>query len=87
MPDPLTDETCRLIKFILSSERMRQSDLAIALGVTPANVSQLLNKHSNLTLKTIERIADALGYEAEVVFKKVGEPRLTPEDPDPEVEE
>jgi len=44
-----------------------QKELASRLGVSPARVSQYLAKDAaNLTLKTIGRIADALGEEFEL---------------------
>ncbi|MFC2967720.1 helix-turn-helix domain-containing protein [Acidimangrovimonas pyrenivorans] len=44
-----------------------QKQLAERLGVSPARVSQILAKDAtNLTLKTIGRIADALGEEFEL---------------------
>lgn len=44
-----------------------QKELASRLGISPARVSQYLSKDAaNLTLKTISRIADALGEEFEL---------------------
>ena len=40
---------------------LRQKDLAKLMGVTPAAVSKLLSNTSNLTFKTIAKIAVAMG--------------------------
>lgn len=45
---------------------INQKELAERLGMTPARVSQILGKDSgNLTLRTIGKVADALGEEFE----------------------
>lgn len=50
---------------------IKQQDLADKLGVSPARVSQLFSSHgANLTLKTIVKIAIALGEDFEFVSKK-----------------
>ena len=47
-----------------------QADLAGKLGMSPARVSQIFSKGGpNLTLKTIAKIATALGEEFEIVTK------------------
>jgi transcriptional regulator with XRE-family HTH domain len=45
-----------------------QKDVADALGVSEARVSQILNGEANLTIKTVARIADAIGQEFEPQF-------------------
>lgn len=47
-----------------------QADLAAKLGMTPGRVSQVFSKGGpNLTLKTIARIANALGEDFDLVSK------------------
>lgn len=42
---------------------LKRKDLARLLGVSPAAVSKLLTENSNMTLKTMAKIATALGCE------------------------
>jgi ribosome-binding protein aMBF1 (putative translation factor) len=45
---------------------MTQSDLAKAIGTRQANVSRLERFDTNLTLGTLEKVADALGVNLEI---------------------
>jgi DNA-binding phage protein len=73
MPDPkgLSDETRLLFKLVMEGDQTFQSELAAELGVTRARVNQMLRPGSNMTLKTVEKVAQALGYKAEVKLTKV----------------
>jgi transcriptional regulator with XRE-family HTH domain len=52
----------------LDQSDKNQKDIADALGVTEARVSQIMNGEANLTIKTLARIADAIGQEFEPHF-------------------
>lgn len=55
----------------MSRKGVSKSDLARTLGVSAARVSQILAGHgSNLTLKTIAKVASALELELEAVRKE-----------------
>jgi len=57
------------IKSIMRLERIKQADLATALGRSSSYISLLL-KSKNPTWKTIHRVAEALGYDVDVVFTR-----------------
>jgi transcriptional regulator with XRE-family HTH domain len=65
----------------MSERGVSQKDLADKLGLSPARVSQILSDQSaNLTLRTIGRIAHALGEEFELVPKKSVKAKTKPQD-------
>jgi transcriptional regulator with XRE-family HTH domain len=45
---------------------MTQADLARAIGTRQANVSRLERFDANLTLATLEKVADALGVNLQI---------------------
>ena len=47
----------------MKEKGMTRAKLAAVLGVTPAAVTKLLNGNPNFTLKTLLKVADALGLE------------------------
>src|SRR5690606_38539292 len=51
-------------------KKMSQSTLATEVGVTPQLISKWLKGKSNLTLETIEKFEEALGYEL-IEVKKI----------------
>src|SRR5690606_1746398 len=55
---------------ILDHKKMSQSTLATEVGVTPQMISKWLKGKSNLTLETIEKFEEALGYEL-IEVKKI----------------
>lgn len=57
------------IKKIMLDESIKQTDLAEKLGMSKANLSSQLLRDS-FRIKDIEKIADALGYDAEMNFIK-----------------
>jgi transcriptional regulator with XRE-family HTH domain len=62
------------IQVALQDSMMRncisRKELAERLGVSPARVSQILSCHgSNLTLRTVARVAHALGEDFELISK------------------
>jgi transcriptional regulator with XRE-family HTH domain len=53
---------------------MTQADLARAMGVSRARVSQILRGNDNLTLKSIVAVAIALDSRVEVLLKPIDAP-------------
>lgn len=60
--------------FELEKRHMTRKDLAERMGVSAPAVTKMLSKGSNLTLKSIAKIAAALG--CEVTAAKLRDPRL-----------
>jgi transcriptional regulator with XRE-family HTH domain len=56
------DETILQIEQKMDDLSMSRADLAARLKCSPANVSQLLRRGSNLTLKTLMELALAMGH-------------------------
>ena len=54
---------------------MTQADLARAMGVSRARVSQILRGNDNLTLKSIVAVAIALDCGVEVLLKPIDAPQ------------
>ncbi len=46
-----------------------RAELARRLGTTPANITQLLRGRRNMTLKSLARVAAALGVEPEIKLR------------------
>lgn len=46
---------------ILSERKITGAELALSMGVTPAQVSKILSGKENLGLKTISKLEEALG--------------------------
>lgn len=63
-----------MIADALEASGVSQRDLAGRLGLSEARVSQILNANNNLTVRTLARIADALGLELELKLRN-GEER------------
>lgn len=57
------------IKLLLAEKEMNQSDLAIKVGVTRQGINDILNRES-CTLKTLGRIAKALGVPVQEIVKE-----------------
>lgn len=57
------------IKMLLAEREMSQSDLAIKIGVNRQQVNDLLSRET-CTLKTLGRIAKALGVSVEEIVKE-----------------
>ena len=47
-------------------QNLTQRQLAVRLGVSEARVSQLLNASGNLTVRTLARVASAIGCKVQV---------------------
>lgn len=61
------------IKDLLYDEGLQQKDLARKLNTTQPNLSSKL-KRNNLSIKEMEDIATALGYQLKIDFIKKEEP-------------
>lgn len=49
------------VRDMLRAKNMTQSDLADALGVRPQGVFNILRPDGKVTLRTVQRLSDALG--------------------------
>jgi len=50
---------------------IKQIDIAKATGLTQATVSNILNmRRDNITLDTLQAIANAIGYDVDITFVK-----------------
>ena len=59
----------RKIKLILAEQEMNQSDLAAKIGVNRQQVNDLLSRET-CTLKSLGRIANALGVKPAEIIKE-----------------
>ena len=56
---------------ILREEKITQKSLAEKMGVSPQQISKLLKGEENLSLETISKLEEALGYQLfEIIAKK-----------------
>ncbi len=53
----------RIDAILEDRDNFNQADFAKSLGVTPQQISKILQGRENLTLKTIGKLSDALGFE------------------------
>ena len=53
----------KIIKDYMKANRVTYEDLAKALGVTKQRAWAMLNGKSSMSLKTLDRVAEALGME------------------------
>lgn len=61
----------RQLEDLMRSEGMKQKDVAHALGVSSAAVSRLTSPYYHgHTMESLQKMANVLGYEVEVSFKK-----------------
>lgn len=58
------------LKKLFLDANMTQSDVAEKIGTTQANLSKKF-KNNTVYSKDIEKIAETLGYELEINFKKI----------------
>ena len=57
-----------VVKYIRKSKRISRDDLAMMSGVN-LNTLKNIETGRNATLKSVERVLDAMGYELEIVKK------------------
>lgn len=63
-----------LIKDLLKERKLTQKDLAQMIGCSYQNVKIMLN--GNMTLSSLEKVANALGVELWELFIRKDDPRL-----------
>lgn len=68
MKKSLSEQIVEQFKAVMSEKKLTQTELGVKMGATPVNVSRFLSTSENLTLKTLERIANAIGGEIEIKF-------------------
>lgn len=68
MTKSLTEQIVGQFKVAMKEKRIDQSRIAEILGVTRANVSAMFMKHRNLSLRSVERLAEAIGGTLEIKF-------------------
>ncbi len=56
------------VERLMESEGVTQKELAGKIGVSPARVTQILSGERNLTIKTIVKIATAMGMRPRIDF-------------------
>lgn len=56
------------LSMLLVHTNCSRSQLATDLGYTKSRISRILSGDENLTLKTLTKVADALGYTFDVIF-------------------
>lgn len=56
------------LSMLLVHSNCSRSQLATDLGYTKSRISRILSGDENLTLKTLTKVADALGYTFDVIF-------------------
>ncbi|MBO0947277.1 helix-turn-helix domain-containing protein [Fibrella forsythiae] len=62
------------IKLLRKASDMSQIALAAKMGIAPSTLAQFESGRKNMTLSTLNKIADAMGYDLDVSFK----PKLNP---------
>lgn len=78
-PEPHADLARRVasrVAHIRVERGMTQETLAQALDIAAKNVQRIESGRQNLTLRTVERLAAALGVDAEVFFQRESPPPL-----------
>jgi transcriptional regulator with XRE-family HTH domain len=75
--EELVFELTEQISKKLKEENISRKQFAIALNVTPAAVSKILNGNPNFTIRTLLSMADVLKTELAIEFK--GKESLSPE--------
>lgn len=71
----LVVEVTELLAQVLADQGRSKADLARALGTSRANITKMLNGSTNLTLRTVARLAYALGYRVDPSLSALaGEP-------------
>lgn len=67
-PASLNDQVAATVRAELARRRMTQQDLARAVGLSQASVSERLRGKTPFSTDDIERVADALGIHPAVLF-------------------
>jgi transcriptional regulator with XRE-family HTH domain len=67
------------IKVELAGRGMKQSDLAVAVGIEPATLSRYMQNKRPMPMPTFFKVAEALGVSAQVLMERT-EARIQPEE-------
>jgi len=67
---PLEKDFIKDLQYIRKTEGVTQKLLSERSGVTQAYISRLENRRVSPTLFIINKLANALGFEAKIIFKK-----------------
>lgn len=67
----LRNKTTNLIVETMASGKINRSTLGRRMGFTRAYVTQILGKNSNITLDKVDEIFVALGYQVDIVLRKI----------------
>lgn len=68
MKKSLSEQIVWQFKEVMREKHIDHSRIAEIMGVTRANVSAMFTKQRSLSLRSIERIANAIGGEIEIKF-------------------
>lgn len=69
------DEVSVLLCKLLEHANVSRAELARRLNWKPSRVTKVLSGEDNLTLRTLIRLLDELGYDFDVLLRKAGSPR------------
>jgi transcriptional regulator with XRE-family HTH domain len=64
-----------IIRQMLADSGVTQTELAHRMGTSYAGANYLFDPSTNLSLRSVKRVADALGYELIVEFRPARTPR------------
>lgn len=68
-PEHLLADTTAQIRKAMNRRKVRQRDIAEAMGVSQAYVSNMLNGNGNYTLLGLRRLCDAIGIRLEIKLR------------------
>lgn len=68
-PSDLSLEMLSAITFYMREQGITRENLAKRLNVNIGRISQVLSGSPDITLRTLETVADALGADVDVTFK------------------
>lgn len=80
MPDPLGFQDIKRLwlKAAIEGSGRTQADIAAAMGMSPANLSALVNGHKGVTDDTIDKAVEAMSLEVPTMGIKIQLPALEP---------
>lgn len=65
-----TERITAALRFLAAEARMSQEKIAERVNLSQSSVGRRLHGETSLTTEDLDSIADALGYEVTVTFKK-----------------